>query len=331
MIISKTPYRISFFGGGTDFPEWFTKNSGAVLSTTIDKYCYLSCRCLPPFFPHKHRFVYSRVEDIVNIEDIQHPCLKHVFKWLNITNGLEIHHDGDLPARAGLGSSSSFTVGLLNVMNAYQNSMSSKKQLAESAIFVERELIKESGGWQDQVAVSFGGFNFITFNQNETFEVAPVILKKDTSVALQSHLLLFFTGIQRSASKLERKKLSSMEKQEELYHATYELVDDALSAIVSPEPKINDFGKLMHEGWRLKKKVGPGVSTRLVDEAYEVAQSKGALGGKLLGAGGGGFLLIFAEPSFHEQIITALSKFTHVPFNFEYEGSKIALYQPHGL
>ena len=331
MIISKTPYRISLFGGGTDFPEWFTKNSGAVLSASIDKYCYLSCRKLPPFFPHKHRFVYSRIEDIVKLEDIRHPCLKHVFKWLNITDGLEIHHDGDLPARSGLGSSSSFTVGLLNVLNAHQNLMSSKRELAKKAIYVERELIKESGGWQDQIAVSYGGFNYITFKQNKTFEVEPVILSADTFENLTQRFLLFYTGVQRSASALEFAKIKTMHQQSKYYLAAKDLADEALSLIVSDDCNMAEFGRLLDEGWKIKKAFAPGVSNGWVDEVYAEAQRKGAIGGKLLGAGGGGFLLFFAEPQFHTSIIETLSKFTHVPFNFEFDGSKIALYQPQGL
>lgn len=331
MIISKTPYRISFFGGGTDFPAWYRENGGAVLSTTIDKYCYISCRNLPPFFEHKHRFVYSIIEDVVNVCDIKHPAIRGIFQWLDIQVGLEIHHDGDLPARSGLGSSSSFTVGLLNALRAHSNKYYSKASLAKDAIFVEQEVIGETVGSQDQVAAAYGGFNQITFGGGAEFIVKPVIMQPTMQRKLNDHLLLFFTGVQRFASQIEKTKLKRLGANAHIMRRISQMVDEGLAILTSDTVDFNDFGRLLHECWVAKSGLSSEVSSSQIDEAYRTALAEGALGGKLLGAGGGGFMLIFADPRYHQAITQRLAKFVHVPFEFENSGSTIALYQPSGL
>lgn len=331
MIISKTPYRISFFGGGTDLPAWYRENGGAVLSTTIDKYCYISCRNLPPFFEHKHRFVYSVIEDVVNVSDIRHPAIRGIFQWLDIQVGLEIHHDGDLPARSGLGSSSSFTVGLLNALRAHSNKYCAKASLAKDAIFVEQEVIGETVGSQDQVAAAYGGFNQITFGGDSEFVVKPVIMQPTMQRKLNEHLLLFFTGIQRFASQIEEAKLKRLGPNAHIMRRISQMVDEGLAILTSDTVDFDDFGRLLHEGWVAKSGLSPEVSSSPIDEAYQAARAEGALGGKLLGAGGGGFMLIFANPRYHQAITQRLAKFVHVPFEFENSGSTIALYQPSGL
>ena len=331
MIISKTPYRISFFGGGTDFPKWYLENEGEVLSTSIDKYCYISCRVLPPFFQHKHRFVYSIIEDVLSNQDIQHPAIRGVFNWLKIDKGMEIHHDGDLPARAGLGSSSSFTVGLLNALRAQNNGIYSKNELARDAIYVEQKVIGENVGSQDQIAASYGGFNHIKFGSHEDFKVSPVIISPDNKKLLNDHLLLFFTGIQRVASEIEESKLKKMKENSTALSDIQGMVQESLGIISRTDIKFNEFGELLYESWKLKKTLSSLVTNSKIDNAFQTAIDSGAIGGKILGAGGGGFLLLFAEPHNHSSIKKKLSKLVHVPFSFDQLGSSIALYQPSGL
>ena len=331
MIISKTPYRISFFGGGTDFPHWYKEYGGAVLSTTIDKYCYISCRRLPPFFAHKHRFVYSIIEDVVALSEVKHPAIRGILQWLDIQEGLEIHHDGDLPARSGLGSSSSFTVGLLHVLSAYRNVYYSKADLARDAIHCEQNVIGEVVGSQDQVAAAYGGFNHITFGDNPEFLVKPVMMAPENENKLNDNLLLFFTGIQRTAGDIEAEKLEKLKKNASSMRLINEAVNEALSMLVSKNLNMESFGKLMHESWLIKRSLSNGVSNYRIDQAYEKARSLGAIGGKILGAGGGGFMLLFAHPSKHKSIVEELKPYVHVPFQFEKNGSTIALYQPGGL
>ncbi len=330
MIISRTPFRISFFGGGTDYPSWYLKNGGSVLSTTIDKYCYISCRYLPGFFDHKYRIVYSHIENVQNIKDIEHPSVRGVLGYLSETAGLEIHHDGDLPARSGLGSSSSFTVGLINALVAQKGRQISKEDLASQAIHVEQNVIKESVGSQDQISAAFGGFNKIDFLKDGTFTVNPIILKKQRKQDLQDHLMLFFTGISRIASDIAKSKIANFNKREEELITMSEMVDTAIQLLQS-EVSILEFGNLLHETWVRKKSLSDRVTTPLVDEIYETALKSGALGGKLLGAGGGGFMLLFVPPDKQKKIRANLSKLVNVPFVFENTGSRIALYQPEGL
>ena len=265
MIISKTPFRISFFGGGTDYPEWYHENGGSVLATTIDKYCYISCRHLPPFFEHKHRIVYSKIESVKTTEEIQHPVVRAVLSNLSITAGLEIHHDADLPARSGLGSSSSFPVGLINVLNALKGLQISTQDLAKQATYIEQEVLKETVGSQDQVLAAFGGFNRIDFHPDDSFNISPVIINKDLVEQLQSHMLLFFTGLSRFSSDIARDKVSNFTNRFQELTRIKEMVDEGMSILQSPSTPIMDLGKLMHESWKLKRSLSAKVSTPKTD------------------------------------------------------------------
>ncbi|MCH2390412.1 MAG: kinase [Nitrospinales bacterium] len=331
MIISKTPFRISFFGGGTDYPKWYHENGGSVLATTIDKYCYISCRHLPPFFEHKHRIVYSKIESVKTTEEIQHPVVRAVLSNLSITDGLEIHHDADLPARSGLGSSSSFTVGLINVLNALKGLQISKQDLAKQATYIEQEVLKETVGSQDQVLAAFGGFNRIDFHPDDSFNISPVIINKDLVEQLQSHMLLFFTGLSRFSSDIARDKVSNFTNRFQELTQIKEMVDEGMSILQSPSTPIMDLGKLMHESWKLKRSLSAKVSTPKIDEIYEAGIKAGATGGKILGAGGGGFILFFAKPENHSKIRERLKNLVHVAFHFDDVGSKIVVYEPNGF
>jgi len=331
LIISKTPYRISFLGGGTDFPLWYQKHGGAVLSTTIDKYCYISCRNLPPFFEHKHRIVYSLNENVKDVSEIKHPAVRGVFEWLGIEHGLEIHHDGDLPARSGLGSSSSFTVGLLNALRAHNHGRYTKRKLAEDAIHVEQTVIGEVVGSQDQIAAAFGGFNHIKFSKETEFEVQPIVAAPERLKFLEEHMLLFFTGIQRFASSIEKEKIGRIKDNHTQLTMLSDMVSHGLDVLNSNNFIVEDFGLILHDSWQVKRELSSNVSNDIIDEAYQSALDCGAIGGKILGAGGGGFLLIFVSPDKQAKIIKRLSPFVHVPFRFEKMGSSIAMYQPTGL
>jgi len=331
MIISKTPFRISLFGGGTDYPSWYRDNGGSVLATAIDKYCYISCRHLPPFFEHKHRVVYSKVESVKEINEIQHPAVRAVLSTLGTNEGLEIHHDGDLPARSGLGSSSSFTVGLINALNALKGQQTSKEDLAKQAIYIEQEVLKENVGSQDQILAAFGGFNRIDFNSDDSFNITPVIINKDLTGQLQNHMLLFFTGLSRYASDIAKDKIANFKNNFRELTQMKEMVNEGLSILQSNSDSIKDLGKLLHESWELKRSLSTKVSTPQIDEIYKSGIESGAFGGKILGAGGGGFILFIAKPENHEKIRTRLKNLVHVSFKFNNTGSKIVVYEPNGF
>jgi D-glycero-alpha-D-manno-heptose-7-phosphate kinase len=331
MIITRTPFRISFFGGGTDYPPWFREHSGSVLSTTIDKYCYISIRHLPQFFNYKHRIVYSQIENVNTLEEIDHPAVRAVLQSHNIQEGLEIHHDGDLPARSGLGSSSSFTVGLVNGLWAMNGKKSNKKHLAQEAIHIEQNLIGENVGSQDQIAAAYGGFNKIDFHLDDTFTVEPVIFKKERNKLLQSHLMLCFTGFSRIASEIAKSKIDNLKSKEIELKQMQAMVDQGIEILQDVNRPIGDFGRLLHDAWKLKRELSTRVSTSEIDDIYSVATKAGALGGKILGAGGGGFLLLFAEPEKQKAIKAALPYLVHVPFAFENSGSRVVLYEPDGF
>ena len=331
MIISMTPYRISLFGGGTDYPTWYRENGGVVLSTSINKYCYITCRYLPPFFHYKHRFVYSDVENVVNNSEIKHPAIKGVLEWMNWEKGLEIHHDGDLPARSGLGSSSSFTVGLLNALTALRGKQLSKKDLAENAIHIEQDIIKEAVGSQDQVASAYGGFNKIEFQRDDSFNVQPVVLPTERKKYLESHFMLFFTGISRNAAVVAKAKIENIRNRKNELTRIGQTVDEALSLLYSSEDFAAELGHLMDEAWRFKRSLTDQVTNKTIDEIYEAGRDAGAYGGKLMGAGNGGFMVFLVRPELQEQVRERLKNLTYVPFEFENFGSKIALYQPNGL
>lgn len=331
MIIIRTPFRISFFGGGTDYPAWYQQHGGSVLATTMNKYCYVTCRELPPFFEHKYRLVYSKIETVSHFDEIEHPAARSVLSWADWKYGLEIHHDGDLPARSGLGSSSSFTVSLVHALSALEGKQISKEDLAKNAIHIEQNIIKENVGSQDQISAAFGGFNRIDFMHNDTFQIAPVICPKDRLRELQNHLMLFFTGFSRTASDIARSKIDNFKHRELELKKMKSMVDDALQILQNLKVSIAEFGSLLHDTWLYKRSLSDKVSTSEIDQIYESALAAGAIGGKILGAGGGGFLLLFVKPDQQEKVRRRLNNLIHVPFEFEGSGSRVVLYQPNGL
>jgi D-glycero-alpha-D-manno-heptose-7-phosphate kinase len=327
MIINRTPFRISFFGGGTDYPSWYLKYGGRVLSTSIDKYCYITCRVLPPFFEHRLRIIYSKMEQCRHYREIKHPAVREILRFLKLDQGLEIHHDGDLPARSGMGSSSSFTVGLLHALYAHKGIMPSKKQLAMESIHIEQKMIGETVGSQDQICVAYGGLNLIKFSTNGEIDVQPVILHSDRVKELNSHLMLFYTGIRRTASDVAQEYVNDLDNKHKLLSQMQAMVDISVEILRSGSD-ICKFGELLHKTWMLKRDLSSNVSNPVVDELYERAKGAGAIGGKITGAGGGGFLLLFVPPSKQKKVRKALAEKIHVPFHFEYNGSRIIFYEP---
>ncbi len=328
MIISRTPHRISFFGGGTDYPAYYLKHGGKVLGVTIDKYCYLSVRKLPPYFDFKHRVVYSKMENVKTINKITHPSVRETLKYLKVEYGVSIHHDGDIPARSGLGSSSSFTVGLLNTMYALEGKRISKEELTKEAIYVEQELIKESVGSQDQTFAAHGGLNVIEFFKNGEIIVEPIITKPDRIEKFENNLMLIFTGLSRMASKIARDKIKNIPKNHDNLLQMKNLVDDAYKIITYSNKNLNEFGELLNETWQLKKKLSNKVTLPEIEEIYETAIKNGALGGKLCGAGGGGFMVFYVETKYQLKVREALRNYLYVPFKFDFDASKIIVYQP---
>jgi D-glycero-alpha-D-manno-heptose-7-phosphate kinase len=325
MIISRTPFRISFFGGGTDYPAWYREHGGAVLATSINKYCYISCRYLPQFFDYKSRIVYSKIELVKSLDEVQHPAVHAALKFLKIDDGVEIHHDGDLPARTGLGSSSTFTVGLLHALYALRGQMVSKMQLARDAIHVEHDVLRETVGAQDQVITAHGGLHRIDFAPDDTFSLSPLILKKERLVALQSHCMLIFTGFTRIASEIAAEQVQKTPQRASQLRQMYENVGTA-TGILKGDGDMADFGRLLHENWLLKRTLSSRISSNEIDAIYDAGRKAGAIGGKILGAGGGGFLLLFAPPDAHVRIRAGLDKLLHVPFRFEALGTQIIHY-----
>lgn len=331
MIITKTPFRISFVGGGTDFPIWYKEHGGSVISTTINKFCYVSVRYLPSFFEYKSRIVYSNIELVSRLDEIKHPSVRETLRYLKVDRGVEIHHDGDLPARSGLGSSSSFTVGLIHALKALDGRIIDKESLYLQALDIEQNHIKEACGSQDQVAAAHGGFNRINFHQDGSIDVKPLVLRPRTRQELEKGLALFFTGVSRTANDLEIDKQNRLKEIAPDLAVIGTFVEDAYKELSSLNFTLKNFGDILHETWQYKKKLSPMVSNSSIDDAYEKARRKGAHGGKILGAGGGGFLLLCCEPWQKDRLIEAMHPFVHVPFKFEYEGSKVALYTPNGL
>lgn len=325
MIISRTPFRISFFGGGTDYPAWYRQHGGAVLAATIDKYCYLNCRYLPPFFEHKFRVVYSKIENCHTIDEIAHPAVRAVLRHLNIERGVEIHHDGDLPARSGMGSSSAFTVGLLHAMRALKGQVSSKHQLAMESIYIEQEVLEETVGSQDQVSAAYGGLNHINFLPNGEVSVRPITISIERIRELDSHLMLFYTGIKRTASDVAESYVNNIDSRKRQLRILKDMVEEAV-AIVSSQQDIAAFGELLNEAWQAKRSLSAKVSNSQVDDIYEQALAAGAIGGKLTGAGGGGFMLLFVPIDKQHQVKQKLNKLIHVPFKFEFSGSQIIFF-----
>jgi len=330
MIITKTPLRMSFFGGGTDMENYFKENGGAVLSTTFDKYCYVNVRHLPRFFDYKTELSYSKTERVTDVSEIEHPAIREAMKMLNM-NEIRLTYEADLPARSGLGTSSSFAVGMLNAFYALNGKYADKKKLADEAIYLERVLCNEAGGWQDQIAASYGGFNRINFNKDGTYDVLPVIISPKRKLELQNNLLMFFTGFTRFSSEVQKANEVSQENQAEKEKRLLEmlkLVDEAQDVLTNKERDLDDFGRLLDQTWRLKKQTGNAVSTTGIDALYEKGIEAGALGGKLLGAGSGGFLVFYVQPEKQTMVMEAMKDLLHVPFKFENAGTRVIHYTP---
>ena len=323
MIISRTPFRISFFGGGTDYPVWYKEHGGAVLSTTIDKYCYITASYYPPFSPEKHRIVWSKIEMVNDNEEIEHPSVRETMRFFNVNKGLEIHHDGDLPAMSGLGSSSAFTVGLINALNALKGTPKTKKETAMDAIHIEQNLIRENVGSQDQTVASFGGFNRINFGGTREISIKPILLSSARLKSFQNHLLLYFSGLSRNASLIAEEQIKNIGNREIELKLMHELVNEGEAILTNNKRGLDEFGKLLNEGWKIKKSLSSKITNPYIDNVYEAGMQAGALGGKLLGAGGGGFVLFFAKPEIQEKIKRKLKKLLLVPFRFDYLGSRV--------
>lgn len=328
MIISRTPHRISFFGGGTDYPSWYLEHGGKVLGAAIDKYCYITCRQLPPFFEHRYRIAYSRIETVNRIEEIQHPSVRETLKYLGMEEGMEIHHDGDIPARSGMGSSSSFTVGLLKTLLAFKGRIISKEDLYRTAIHIEQDLIKENVGSQDQVWAACGGLNTIEFLQNGEIVVNPIIMSDNLMLSFEKKFMLFFTGLSRYAHEIAGEQIQRTKSNTNELFTMRKLVDDAYGIVTSGRDDFSDFGRLLNETWQLKRKLSSKITTGDIDDIYRRAVDNGALGGKLLGAGGGGFMLFYVEPEHQDRLKKALDGLLHVPFRFDFSGSEIMVYKP---
>lgn len=325
MIITKTPFRMSFFGGGTDIPEYFNKNGGAVISVTFNKYVYVTVRHLPRFFDYTTELTYSKLERVTAIDNLQHPMVKNAMKYLHM-HELRISYDADLPARSGLGTSSSFAVGLLNAFYCLKSKMVSKKQLADDAIYVERVMCNEAGGWQDQIAVSFGGFNRIDFDKNG-YSISPIKIKKERKDELEQNLLLFFTGFTRLSADIQKTTTREMKDKSDILSRMQKLVDKAQIILEDDSISIDEFGMLLDETWKLKREVSSSISSSNIDSIYKKGIDAGALGGKLLGAGGGGFILFYVPRDKQKDVRKALG-LMEVPFEFENEGTKVIHYSP---
>lgn len=330
MIISRTPYRVSFFGGGTDYPVWYREHGGAVLSAAINKYCYITCRYLPPFHGYKNLIRYYKREETQSVDDIQHPAVRACLKFLEIDQGVDIVHHGDVPARSGLGSSSTFTVGLLHALYALKHEMPTKRQLAINAIRIEQDEIGEHVGSQDQTAAAFGGLNRIDFGGATEFQVKPLILPPERMEQLQQHVMLFYTGLPRIASEIAQEQISNIAKKKVDLAEMVRIVDEAEKILFDNRDGLGRFGQLLHEQWIIKRKVSSLISNDEIDRIYASGINAGALGGKLLGAGGGGFMMFFAEPDRQEAIRKALTGLLHVPARFDHLGSQIIYFSRDG-
>lgn len=331
MIITRTPFRVSLFGGGTDYPSWYLENGGAVIGMAIDKYCYISLRTLPPFFEHRYRIVYSKIENVLEISDITHPAVRAILSEHPPERGLEIHHDGDLPARSGLASSSAFSVGLLNALSCAKGRLLSKSQLASEAIRIEQEVIGEHVGSQDQIWAAYGGFNTIHFHHDGTFSVAPIIISKQRQQHLLGSFMLFFTGLSRFASTIAAKQIANFKNKTIQLQTFRQMVDEAKGILSGPQDDLRDIGHMLHDAWQLKRELADGVSNPEIDQIYTAGLEAGALGGKILGAGGGGFILFYVEPEKQEAVRKRLSSLIEVAFDIDRAGSSVVVYQPQGL
>lgn len=325
MIICRTPFRISFFGGGTDFKDWYTHNGGSTISTTIDKYCYINVRKLPNFFKYNYRLRYFKTEEVKRVDQIKHPSFREIIKYTKLTNqNLEIIHSADLPALSGMGASSSSTVCLLQALNTLKEKIITKKKLALDALKIEQEVLKEMVGSQDQISASFGGMNYIKFNQNDTFEVMPII-NKNNITKIEKNLLLVFTGLQRKAQSVEKQKIKNLSKNYNYLSRMNEITQEAMK-LFNGNLNLKYFGELLDEQWTLKKKLSSKVSNKLIDEIYDVGKKSGAYGAKLLGAGNGGFILFICNDKTKKTLNKKLKNFLKIPIRFDTTGSQIVYF-----
>ena len=326
MIITQTPFRMSFFGGGTDMEQFFAEHGGAVLSTTFDKYCYVNVRHLPRFFDYSTELSYAKTERVTSVEAIEHPAIRNAMKMLDM-HEIRLTYEADLPARSGLGTSSSFAVGMLNAFYALKGKYADKKRLADEAIYLERVLCQEAGGWQDQIAASFGGFNRINFTA-DGYEVLPVIIAPERKKQLNDNLMMFFTGFTRFSSDIQKANSSEKKDKTAQLKEMLSLVDEAEKVLVDKGRDLDDFGRLLDHTWKLKRQTGAAVSTNSIDELYAKGIAAGALGGKLLGAGGGGFLVFYVAPDKQKSVAKAMEGMLRIPFRFEDGGTRVIHYSP---
>lgn len=328
MIITQTPFRMSFLGGGTDMESFFRTNGGAVISTTFDKYCYVTVRHLPRFFDYSTELSYSVIERVTNIDDIKHPAVRNAMKMLDM-HEIRLTYEADLPARSGLGTSSAFAVGMLNAFYALKGKYASKKKLADDAIYLERVLCNEAGGWQDQIAASFGGFNRINFNE-DGYEVLPIIISPERKQQLNNNLMMYFTGFTRFSSEVQKANAGSGNKEDKIVRLKemLQLVDQAEGILTDKHSDLDEFGRMLDHTWKLKRGTGSAISTSSIDELYKKGIDAGALGGKLLGAGGGGFLVFYVQPEYQESVKKAMSDLMYIPFKFEDGGTRVIHYSP---
>lgn len=327
MIITKTPFRMSFFGGGTDMKEFFEEHGGAVLSTTFDKYCYVNVRHLPQFFNYFTELCYSQTERVTDVEQIKHPAIRNAMKMLDM-HEIRLTYEADLPARSGLGTSSSFAVGMLNAFHALKGKYVDKGRLADEAIYLERTLCNEAGGWQDQIAAAYGGMNRIEFNKDGTYDVKPIIIHPERKKQLNNNLMMFFTGFTRFSSDMQKANALGYSEKIKQLQQMYALVDEAENILEDKYSDLDDFGRLLNKTWQLKRQTGGAITTNSIDELYEKGITAGALGGKLLGAGGGGFLIFYVQPDKRASIMEVMKDLLYVPFEFENGGTRIIYYCP---
>lgn len=326
MVITKTPFRMSFFGGGTDMEKFFRENGGTVISTTIDKYCYVTVRHLPRFFHYSTELAYSKMERVNEVGDIEHPAIREAMKMLDM-HEIRLTYEADLPARSGLGTSSSFAVGMLNAFHCLKGTYAGKKQLADEAIYLERELCREAGGWQDQIAASFGGMNRIDFRQ-DGYEVHPVIISPERKKQLNDRLLMFFTGFTRFSSDIQKENEKGRKDRTAQLREMCCLADEAEQVLTDKNASLNEFGRLLDYTWKLKRQTGSRISTDSIDALYQRGISAGALGGKLLGAGGGGFLIFYVPMVRQQKVMEAMEGLLHIPFQFDNNGTSVIHYSP---
>ncbi len=326
MIITKTPFRMSFFGGGTDIESFFKEYNGAVISTTFDKYCYVNVRHLPRFFDYSTEISYSKIERVKEVNDIHHPAIRNAMKMLDMYE-IRLTYEADLPARSGLGTSSSFAVGMLNAFYALKGRYADKKKLADKAIYLERILCNEAGGWQDQIAASYGGLNRINFGPNG-YEVLPIIISPERKQQLNNNLMMFFTGFTRFSSEIQMANQLDKKDKVKSLKEIYKLVDEAEKILTNKENNLDEIGRLLDYTWRLKRQTGSAISTDSIDYLYNMGIKAGALGGKLLGAGGGGFLIFYIEPEYQNTLRKAMDSLMYIPFQFENSGTRIIHYSP---